>query len=256
MLLVVAVVGGVVFVNRSTTPVTTLPTRAVSPSADQPSHTPSDSSSSPTPTDNPSNSAGTPTSGVTAIPPPATPVVAGWKAVEGREFVAYDVPPDWKIGAPSLLTGFETSGGPHQTVIMHNPATYKQGACGGKASTYRAQTGFVSPKGEPAGAAAKSISRRWATVAGVKADGSPSPLGATQVSTVKIAGGTITADVATTVLTVTEPGNCAAPTMSFTAVSFDVKGQVVVFMLNGDHGVADALPQAIANTVISSLRPI
>ena len=256
VLLVVAVVLGLVYTKRTGTTVA-LPLRSAtpsaSPSASQPSDTPTDSGS-PTSSDTPS--AGTPTSGATAIPPKVAPVVAGWQTVEGREFVAFDVPPDWKIEAPSVLTGFETSGGPHQTVIMHNPATYGRGACSGASSTYRAKAGFVSPKGQPAGTAARNISAQWATVAGVKADGSRSPVGPTRLSTVRIAGGSITANVATTVLTVTEPGDCPAPTMSFTAVSFDVKGQVVVFMLYGDQGVADALPQNVATTIISSLRPI
>lgn len=254
----VAVALGLVLTHRpEATRVTTLPTRSVAPSADQPSDTPSNPSGSPSaPPGAGTPSPSSPSPRATATPPQVAAVVPGWQAVESREFVAFDVPPDWKIESPSLLSGFETSGGPHQTVIMHNSATYKRGACDGQSSTYRAKAGFVSPKGQTAGTAAKEISARWATVAGVQTDGSSSPVGPTQVSTAKIAGGSITAAVATTVLTVVEQGDCPAPRMSFTAVSFSVKGQVVVFMLYADRGVSDALPEDIATQVISSLRPI
>lgn len=265
VLLVGAVGLSVVYADRSEPPpVTRLPTRSATPAPTDPSRTPP---SDPTPTAAPTAAPPTATlptptrptpgrPGATATPPQVAPVVPGWQAVEGREFVAFDVPPDWNVESPTALTGFEASGGRPQIVIVHNTATYRKGACDGAPSTYRAKAGFVSVKGQTAGTAATAISAQWAKVAGVHEDGSDSPVGPTQVSTVQIAAGTIAATVATTVLTVTEPGDCPAPAMSFTAVSFSVKGQVVVFILYADQGVADALPDDVAAQVISSLRPI
>ncbi len=189
--------------------------------------------------------------------PSVPPVVPGWSAVPSRELVAYDVPPEWKVESPGLLTGFETSGGAHEVVSMHNAATFKPSACTGAPTSYRARAGLVSPKGQRAESAAAEISRQWATVAGVHKDGSASPIGEMTVSPVKIAGGTLDATMATTTLTVTEPDSaCPAPTMTFTAVSFVRDGALVVFMLYADQGVPDALPQDAATKVVGSLRPV
>ncbi len=208
-----------------------------------------------TPAPGPTASAPTPSS--TPSLPSVPPVVPGWSAVASRERVAYDVPPEWKVESPTLLTGFETSGGAHEVVTMHNAATFKPGACTGTPTSYRARAGLVSPKGQRAESAAAEISRQWATVAGVHTDGSASPISETSVSPVKIAGGTLDATMATTTLTVTEPDSaCPAPTMTFTAVSFVRDGALVVFMLYADQGVPDALPLDVATKVVGSLRPV
>jgi len=76
------------------------------------------------------------------------------------------------------------------------------------------------------------------------------------VTTIKVAAGSVEATAATTVLTIPQPQPCQAPWMTFTAVSFEVKGRVVVFMLYLDQGVADALPADVATRILGSLRPI
>lgn len=246
-----------------TSPVTTLPTRSVQPlspqpSSDQPNVSPTTSPvagpSGPTQCGTPSGR--NPTSGATATPPQVAPVVPGWQPVEGRGFVAFDVPPGWSIESPSAIAKLGNAGGPHEMVLMHYPATYNRGACDATSTTYRPKAGFVSRRGQTAGRPAEAILASRARVAGAHAGGSASPVDSRQVSAVRVAGASITADVATTVLTVTEPGDCPTPRMSITAVSFAVEGQIMVSMLYGDQGVPDALPQDVATQVITSLRPI
>lgn len=178
--------------------------------------------------------------------------------MQGRELVAFDVPTDWTVRPPTTLVGFETSGGPLQVVVMHDVALLRAG-CGTSGS--RAGAGFVSADGGSPATLARDVATRWATVAGVRKDGTRSPVSRAAQSTVRLAGGSVSARVATVTLTVEEPGDCPAPSMtftavSFTAVSFTVGGVPVAFMLHADQEVGDALPTTVAARVISSLRPV
>jgi hypothetical protein len=250
VLVAAVAVAGIFFVSRDTGQPTS-PRTIAGPTQTSPGTTsspprPSQSSAPRTPTRTPSTQP-------TPSPPDVPAVVPGWTAVESRELVAYDVPPDWKVEEGSLLTGFQAPGG---LVIMHNSATFKDGACPADSSSSRGRAGLVSPKGQPAKEAAAAISKQWAEVAALDDGGTGATVGGTTVTTVTVAAGSTEATAATTVLTIPHPQPCQAPSMTFTAVSFEVKGQVVVFMLYLDQGMPDALPQDVAARIIGSLRPI
>ena len=97
---------------------------------------------------------------------------------------------------------------------------------------------------------------QWATVAGTKDDGSVMPLSSASESRTSVGGGTIPATVATTTLTLQDQPSCAAPRIDFTAVSFEVGGQPVIFVLYLDRGVADEVTASDRDAIITSLRPV
>jgi len=255
VLVAAVAVGGIFIASRGTGipgPMRTISGATASASSGSASPAPSGQSPSPgtstrTPTRAPNTASTTPS------PPQVPAVVPGWTAVESRELVAYDVPPDWTVEEGSLLVGFQASDG---LVIMHNSATYEDDVCPGSGSSSRGRAGLVSAKEPQARAAAPAVSAQWAKVAASDDGGAGASVGATTLSTVKVAGGSIEATAASTVLTIPRPAPCQAPSMTFTAVSFEVKGRVVVFMLYLVQGVADALAQDIAAQIIGSLRPI
>ncbi len=265
VLLVLVVAGVAVTALRRSgpEPTTALPTATVPPSLSPTTLPPTTSPGSTDGTSSssqPAPSSSVPPSGgprTTATPPPVSASRPGWTAVAGRELVAYDVPSGWKALSPGTLTGFETSGGPKQLVIMHNAAAYQDDACPKASSSSRGQAGFVSWKGQSPSTVAREVSRQWATVAGTQDDdGSVMPLSSTSESRTTVAGGTIPATVATTTLTLEDQPSCAAPRIDFTAVSFQVKGQPVIFMLYLDRGVADEVTTADRDAIIASLRPV
>lgn len=185
-------------------------------------------------------------------------VVPGWTTVVGRKLVAFDVPSSWAVENGDTLVGFEThsmSDAP-QLVVMRDVASYLNGACPHLEASSRGRAGFVVA-GDLAGPdAAAEISQRWAYVVSVDSGGERPRLGATTTTPVLVAGGTIAAVEATTILTITHPRPCQAPAMAFTAVSFHVAGQLVVFMLYTDEGVADSLRPEVARRILTSLRPV
>lgn len=251
VLVAAVAVGGILIVsrdNRTSGPARTI--AGATPTASSASASPAAPRQSPTsrtPSRSPTLAPATPS------PSQVPAVVPGWTAVESRELVAYDVPSDWTVEDGSLLVGFQASDG---LVIMHNSATYKDDVCPGTGSSSRGRAGLVSAKQPQARQAAPAVSEQWAKVAASDDGGTGASVGTTTVSTVKVAGGSIEATAASTVLTIPHPEACQAPSMTFTAVSFEVRGRVVVFMLYLDQGVADALAQDVAAGVIGSLRPI
>ena len=194
---------------------------------------------------------------VTPIPPPVGAVVPGWKTVAGREFVAYDVPPDWRVEAGDQLTGYEYHDpSDARLVVMHNVASYLPGVCPHLVASNRARTGFVVPAALGPREAAPELSARWASVAALDQGGRQAVVSPTQTVTTTIAGGTVTATESTTLVSFPVPQPCQAGEMAFTAVSFEVRGEVVVFMIHTDEQVADSLAPQVVNRVIDSLRPV
>ncbi len=194
---------------------------------------------------------------VTPMPPRVAAVVPGWKTVEGREFVAYDVPPDWRVEGGDQLTGYEYHDpSDARLVVMHNVASYLPGVCPNLAASNRARTGFVVPAELGPHEAAPELSARWASVAALDQGGREAVVSPTQSVTTTIGGGTITAIESTTLVSFPLPKPCQAGGMAFTAVSFEVKGVVVVFMIHTDEQVADSLSPQVVNGIIASLRPV
>lgn len=253
VLVAAVAVGGIFFVSRDGgAPGPARTVAGATPTA-RPSSTPSaGSSKSPSPRSSTRNP-GAPRAAPTPSPPQVPAVVPGWSAVDSRELVAYDVPPDWSVEQGSLLVGFQAEAG---LVIMHNSACYQDRACPGDASSSRGRAGLVSTKESSPRQAAAAASEQWAKVAASDDGGPGASVGDTSVTTIKVAAGSVEATAATTVLTIPQPQPCQAPSMTFTAVSFEVKGRVVVFMLYLDQGVADALPADVATRILGSLRPI
>ena len=249
VLVAAVAVGGIFFVSRDGgAPGPARTVAGATPTA-RPSSTPSaGSSQSPSPGSSTRNP-GAPGAAPTQVPA----VVPGWSAVESRELVVYDVPPDWSVEQGSLLVGFQAAAG---LVIMHNSATYQDRTCPGDASSSRGRAGLVSTKESSPRGAAAAASEQWAKVAASDDGGPGASVGDTSVTTIKVAAGSVEATAATTVLTIPQPQPCQAPAMTFTAVSFEVEGRVVVFMLYLDQGVADALPADVATRILGSLRPI
>lgn len=231
---------------------TAVATSSVTPPADASRRAPTPGASTP---DTPRTSRPVPL--VTPIPPPVAAVVPGWQTVEGREFVAYDVPPDWRVEGGDQLTGYEYHDpSDARLVVMHNVASYLPGVCPGRAASNRARTGFVVPAELGPHEAAPELSARWASVAALDQGGREAVVSPTQTVTTVIADGTITATESTTLVSFPVPAVCQAGGMAFTAVSFEVKGEVVVFMIHTDERVADSLAPVVVNRVIASLRPV
>jgi len=57
------------------------------------------------------------------------PTIPGWKVVVNPKYgTAFDVPPDWVVDSPTLITGFEDNDG-KPLITMSAPAWYKQKWC-------------------------------------------------------------------------------------------------------------------------------
>jgi len=195
---------------------------------------------------------------VPALPGHVAAVPPGWTTVVGRERVAFDVPSSWTVEDVDALVGFETHSmtDAPQLAIMHDVASYQNGACPHLEASSRGRAGFVAAGALAGPDAAAEISEKWAYVVSVDSGGERPRLGATSTTPVLVGGGTIAAVEATTILTITHPRPCQAPAMAFTAVSFQVAGQLVVFMLYTDEGVADSLRPDVARRILASLRPV
>lgn len=199
-----------------------------------------------------------PTAAAPSLPLTSQTAVAGWSTVKGREQVAFDVPPDWTVEAADAFAGFDSHSMTEapQLVVMHDLASYKSGACPHLQASSRGRAGFVVP-GDLAGPdAAAEISEKWAYVVSLDNAGDRPRVGPTTVTPALVAGGTIAAVEATTILTITHPEPCQPPAMAFTAVTFHVAGRLVVFVLYTDEGVADSLGPDVARRIITSLRPV
>ncbi|MEP6797101.1 MAG: hypothetical protein ABI890_03085 [Lapillicoccus sp.] len=213
-------------------------------------------SATPTPTPDPPRTS-RPVPAITPLPPEVAAVVPGWTAVEAREFVAFDVPPDWTVEKGDLIMGFEYhDSSDARLVLMHNVASYRDGVCAGQPASSRARAGFVVPADLGPHEAAPELSERWASVAGLDQGGREAVLSRTQTVTTTVANGTILATESTTLVRFPTPKPCQAGAMAFTAVSFEIRGEVVVFMVYTDEEVADSLAPEVVTKVIASLRPI
>lgn len=199
-----------------------------------------------------------PTAAVPSLPLTSPTAVAGWSTVKGREQVAFDVPADWTVEAADTFAGFDSHSMTEapQLVVMHDLASYRSGACPHLQASSRGRAGFVVP-GDLAGPdAAAEISEKWAYVVSLDNAGERPRVGPTTVTPVLVDGGTIPAVEATTIVSIIHPEPCQPPAMAFTAVTLHVAGQLVVFVLYTDEGVADSLGPDVARRIITSLRPV
>lgn len=241
LFLVLGTIGGVLVKRRYDAAQAGRPTPSPQPTT----------TSSPTPKRTPGKGTATP------VPEP-TPIVAGWQVVKGsQEAAAYDVPPDWRVR--KTLTGYQTPEGvsPAAMVVMHDPATYRFGACPEVSDpTNRGTVGFVTtPRGTPE-QAAPALATQWADVAGIDAGGDHSPVSGPVTSTITLRGG-VKATKSVTTMRPIDQGVCIAPQMSFTAVAFaDGNGETTVLMLVLDRDTPDSLPQQVADQVAASVRPL
>jgi hypothetical protein len=203
----------------------------------------------------------TPTAASTSLSPegdvPTSPVIPGFQGVKSqRDGAAYDVPADWKVETPDTLTGFEDNNG-KPVAVIHAVSTYKPDACPNDPGSYRAHVGFASAGQVDPRTAAKGEAKIMADGAAINDDGSRSPVTVSEATATKVDQGTIDAMTATATVTETsQSGQCTAPSQVITTVAFSTGANTALFVYYGDQGVADALPDAVLQQVISSLRPV
>src|SRR5699024_9449872 len=153
---------------------------------------------------------------------------------DSRTSVAYDVPGGWKVESPTVLVGFEDESGPR--TAMHAVTTYKDEACPGVSGSSRGHAGIMgSPMEDIAPRrAAEAGAKLWATAAAEipKDDPSVKP----EVRRISLDSGR-KAWTATATVAPPGDGDCSAPKIKFTTVSFKPRGGdgAVLFILYTDQ---------------------
>lgn len=256
--LVVAIVGIVAVLSAGGLGLHFLLSSAVEPNAEPVANPPQ--APAPAPSSGPATATRPPTSTSRVEPsylPDVEATIPGWQPVaDSRTSVAYDVPGDWKVESPTVLVGFEDESGPR--VAMHAVATYKDDACANVRGSYRGRTGIMGNRmeGIKPRQAAEAGALLWAAAAAEVPTDDPS-IPTPEAKRISL-DGDLEAWRATVTITPPEDGDCAAPKLRFTTVSFTPRdgGGVVLFVMYTDLGVPDALPGDVANKIISTLRPV
>lgn len=173
--------------------------------------------------------------------------IPGWQGIlSARDKTAYDLPAGWET-EPGVSTGYNQ--GQFQLVI-HEASTYKPGACPDVSGSYRGVVGFATADQIPVENAARGAVRLWIQAATDQAD-VPLP----EIKQIPIAGGTIQATSSTGTFTPPADEECRAPSVKVTSAAFKVGQQTICFVMVLDQGTPDALPEADAQKILSSLRP-
>jgi hypothetical protein len=193
-------------------------------------------------------------------PPPAAPAglvpsqVPGWSAaVSTTRNAAYDVPPPWTPGTPSLVRGYQTDDG--TAIAMSGVAIYQTDApspCPDDERYTLAWSGVSgAPTADPA-AAARGLAELWTGFYepdnGSRPEatyGAPRPV-------------TVNGQAGSHVITeVTVPsGGCGSPRKVIHTVAVpDGKGQAVVWVLLAERDVPGAVTDADVDRIIQTLRP-
>lgn len=188
------------------------------------------------------------------------PVVPGWQGLRSpKDGVVYDVPKDWTIEDPDVITGYTDPNG-KPTIVMHGVARYKEGGCGqtspGEMPHSRGSVGFVSVDTEEPAEIAPEIAERWAEAAGANDTGNVPNADVSPIEETTVANGAIPATVARATVVPVPTDECTAPTLLVTTVAFALDdGSTALFLMELDQQVADALDDATVATMIQSLRP-
>lgn len=182
-------------------------------------------------------------------------ITPGWQGVlSPKENVAYDVPKDWTVESPGMLSGFEDESGPR--TIMHGISTYLDEACEDVRGSSRGKAGFMTAGDIDPDRGARAAVILWGEAAAELPEQSgevePSPS-----RDVKIAGGEITAKMSSAVVELPKDQDCPAPRLKITAVAFKPagNGDTALFILHSDVGVKHELSDDVAKKIIASLRP-
>lgn len=191
-------------------------------------------------------------------PAPGTPghaFVGGQYVVRGGAVL--EVPAEgWTVeGEDTVLYYLDRSGRPD--VGVAGPAVFREGFCAREPRG--SNRGFVGLAGSTPGAGVRAanvaVARDWVAAVSLGEDlrtsGSHTRL---RTAPVTLDDGTL-ALWTSALITVPDPGRCAAPAVDLTLLSFVLGGTVTHIVLVRDAGVPGALPDAVAERILRTARP-
>ncbi|WP_370943341.1 hypothetical protein AB5J62_30160 [Amycolatopsis sp. cg5] len=195
--------------------------------------------------------------------PQVVPSIIGWRPVtaDDNPFV-YDVPPDWAVEDAGMVLALEDPNG--NPLSLHGVAHYQNGFCAAQDVSSRAQTGFSTIGSDevrsPRDAARESV-LQWADAAFSSADGMLRPeVTLSDPRAVRVFASSVEATEITATIHPAEPSPCGAPSATITAVALPLStdpasGRYSVHMILADQEVSNALPNAVSDEIISTIRP-
>ncbi|WP_431040740.1 hypothetical protein ACQUSR_01745 [Streptomyces sp. P1-3] len=187
-------------------------------------------------------------------------VLPGWDVVVNRKrHNAFDVPADWKVKGPSWSTGFADDNG-KPLVSMSSPAYFKDKWCtvekdGSKSTSSLAGVGTKGAQGAKNEAeAARVEAGNWA-LAGFDQD-QKGDLKVTAPKPFRSAHGITGYVSSATVTGVPKKNKCDSDGKAYAVAYTDINGDYAVWVLYAAKNVADELPDAVVEKIMSTLRPL
>lgn len=195
--------------------------------------------------------------------PLVVPSIIGWRPVtaEHNPFV-YDVPPDWAVEDAGMVLALEDPNG--NPLALHGVAHYRNGFCAEQDVSSRAQTGFSTIGSDEVRSprdAARESALQWADAAFSSSDGMLRPeVTLSDPRAVRVFGSSVEATEITVTIHPAEHSPCGAPSATITAVALPLStdpasGRYSVHMILADQEVSNALPNAVSDEIISTIRP-
>jgi hypothetical protein len=188
---------------------------------------------------------------------PLDPRVPGWQvAVSNRRNVAYDVPKtQWTKDDPDEIAGMGPSDG--DFVTGTGAAYYMKGYCAGQAGSVRAGTAVTANDTEGPEQSAPDTAKHWATVAYKSDSGQAPDVKSEPAKQIKISDGKVTATLSVADVTTPKSTNtCTPPNAKVYAAAVKTSDTgSVILVLFADQGVPNALTDADAMKIMTSMRP-
>jgi hypothetical protein len=189
---------------------------------------------------------------------PQDPRVPGWQvAVSNRRNVAYDIPKtQWTRKDADDIVSLGPSDG--DFVTGTGAASYLPGFCEGKAGSVRGGTAVTASDTQGPDKSAPDIAQHWASVAYKSSDaGQTTDVKLEPARQIKIADGKVAATLSVADVTIPASTNPCVPKTAkvyAAAVSTSDTGSVIL-VLFADQGVSNALSDADAQKIMTSMRP-
>ncbi|MGP3923435.1 hypothetical protein [Streptomyces sp. 8N616] len=194
------------------------------------------------------------------------PVIPGWKVVvNAKRQNAFDVPPDWSVESQGTSIGFEDSKDksdiPRALIVMSAPAFAKEQWCTVKTESGYDSTTALGAAGTKGAQGAKSTANAAQDAAEmwVYAGYDQNETGTRKVTEAKPFAskhGLTGFSSSATVTGVKKTDKCSSDGKSFTVAYKAESGDLAIWSLYAAKGVADEIPDATIQKIMSSLRPL